>query len=150
MLRPVTLNDIISNISLLRENAGDRAVIRAIHFIEETKRAGDEAKALQNGDLWEFLKLVKASGNSSAKYLQNIYSNSDIENQNVTLALAVSEAVLSQEVVSRVHGGGFAGTIQAFVKNGNTDRYREVMDSIFGEGSCQFLKIRKYGGIKVL
>ena len=150
VLRPVTLNDIISNISLLREKAGDRAVIRAIHFIEETKRAGDEAKALQNGDLWEFLKLVKASGNSSAKYLQNIYSNSDIKNQNVTLALAVSEAVLSQEEVSRVHGGGFAGTIQAFVKNGNTDRYREVMDSIFGEGSCQILKIRKYGGIKVL
>ncbi len=150
VLRPVTLNDIISNISLLREKAGDRAVIRAIHFIEETKHAGEEAKALQNGDLWEFLKLVRASGNSSAKYLQNIYSNSDVAHQNVTLALAVSEAVLSQEEVSRVHGGGFAGTIQAFVKNGNTDHYREVMDSIFEEGSCQILKIRKYGGIKVL
>lgn len=150
VLRPVTLSDIISNITLLREKAGDRAVIRAIHFIEETKRAGDEAKALQNGDLWEFLKIVRASGNSSAKYLQNIYSNSDVMHQNVSLALAVSEAVLTNEEVSRVHGGGFAGTIQAFVKNSNTGRYREVMDSIFGEGSCQILKIRKYGGIKVL
>ena len=150
VLRPVTLEDILSNISVLREKAGDRAVLRAIHFVEETSRAGKEAKALQEGDLWEFLKLVKESGNSSSKYLQNIYSNSDVSHQNVSVALAVSESVLTNEEVCRVHGGGFAGTIQAFVKNTNTEHYKEVMDSIFGEGSCDIMSIRKYGGIRVL
>ena len=150
VLRPVTLDDIIANIGMLREKAGDRAVLRAIHFTEETTRAGKEASALKNGDLWEFLKLVKASGNSSAKYLQNVYTNNDVAHQNVSVALAVSEAVLGNEEVARVHGGGFAGTIQAFVKNDNAQHYREVMDSVFGEGACEILKIRKYGGIRVL
>lgn len=150
VLRPVTLNDIISNISTLREQAGDRAVLRAIHFVNETERAGKEAAALQSGDLWKFLQLVKESGNSSFKYLQNIYTNNDVTSQNVSIALAVSESVLTQEEVSRVHGGGFAGTIQAFVKNNNTTRYREVMDSVYGQGACDILKIRKYGGIRVI
>lgn len=150
VLRQVSLDDILSNINMLRQNAGDRAVLRAIHFTQETKRAGDEASALQSGDLWEFLKLVKASGDSSFKYLQNVYTNSDIEHQNVSLALAVSDTILGNEEVSRVHGGGFAGTIQAFVKNENTKRYQDAMDNIFGEGSCQILKIRKYGGMRII
>ena len=135
---------------MLREKAGDRAVLRAIHFVEESKRANQEAEALQHGDLWEFLKLVKESGNSSFKYLQNIYTNSDVTTQNVSIALAVSDSILTNEEASRVHGGGFAGTIQAFVKNDHAEKYREVMDSVFGEGSCDILKIRKYGGIKVI
>jgi galactokinase len=150
VLRPVSLDDILKNISMLREKAGDRAVLRAIHFVEESKRANQEAEALQHGDLWEFLKLVKESGNSSFKYLQNIYTNSDVTTQNVSIALAVSDSVLTNEEASRVHGGGFAGTIQAFVKNDHAEKYREVMDSVFGEGSCDILKIRKYGGIKVI
>lgn len=150
VLRPVSLDDILKNISMLREKAGDRAVLRAIHFVEESKRANMEAEALQHGDLWEFLKLVKESGNSSFKYLQNIYTNSDVTTQNVSIALAVSDSILTNEEASRVHGGGFAGTIQAFVKNDHAEKYREVMDSVFGEGSCDILKIRKYGGIKVI
>lgn len=150
VLRPVTMDDILSNITTLREEAGDRAVLRAMHFVEETKRAGEEARALNSGDLWEFLKLVRESGNSSFKYLQNIYTNSDVNTQNVSIALAVSESVLTGEEVARVHGGGFAGTIQAFVKNDNAEHYREVMDSVFGEGACDILKIRKYGGIKII
>lgn len=150
VLRPVTMDDILSNIAMLREKAGDRAVLRAMHFVEETKRASQEARALNLGDLWEFLKLVRESGNSSFKYLQNIYTNSDVNTQNVSIALAVSEAVLSGEEVARVHGGGFAGTIQAFVKNDNAEHYREVMDSVFGEGACDIMKIRKYGGIKII
>jgi galactokinase len=150
VLRPVTMDDILSNITTLREEAGDRAVLRAMHFVEETKRAGEEARALNSGDLWEFLKLVRESGNSSFKYLQNIYTNSDVNTQNVSIALAVSESVLTREEVARVHGGGFAGTIQAFVKNDNAEHYREVMDSVFGEGACDILKIRKYGGIKII
>ena len=150
VLRPVSLDDILKNISMLREKAGDRAVLRAIHFVEESKRANQEAEALQHGDLWEFLKLVKESGNSSFKYLQNIYTNSDVTTQNVSIALAVSDSILTNEEASRVHGGGFAGTIQAFVKNDHAEKYREVMDSVFGEGSCDILKIRKYGGMKVI
>ena len=150
VLRPVSLDDILNNITDLRAQAGDRAVLRAIHFVEENERVGKGVNALKNNDLQEFLAAVKASGNSSFKYLQNVYTSSDVKNQNVSVALAVSDAILGDNECSRVHGGGFAGTIQAFVKNGNTDKYKNAMDKIFGEGSCRILKIRKYGGIKVL
>ena len=150
VLRPVTLDDILDNITDLRAKAGDRAVLRAIHFVEEDARVAEGVNALKNNDLQQFLKVIRASGNSSFKYLQNIYTSSDVKTQNVSIALAVSDAVLTDEECSRVHGGGFAGTIQAFVKNENTDKYRQAMDKIFGEGSCRILKIRKYGGIKVI
>ena len=150
VLRPVSLDDILNNITELRTKAGDRAVLRAIHFVEENERVGKGVNALKNNDLQEFLAAVKASGNSSFKYLQNVYTSSDVKNQNVSVALAVSDAILGDDECSRVHGGGFAGTIQAFVKNENTDKYKNAMDKIFGEGSCRILKIRKYGGIKVL
>ena len=112
VLREITLDDILDNIRMLRESAGDRAVLRAIHFVNETKRAHDEAMALQNGDLPKFLNLVRKSGDSSFKYLQNVYTNSDVTVQNVSLALAISDSILGDDEVSRVHGGGFAGTIQ--------------------------------------
>ena len=95
-----------------------------------------------------FLKLVKQSGDSSFKYLQNVYTNKDVTTQNVSIALSVSDTVLGPDEASRVHGGGFAGTIQAFVKKENASRYQEYMDKVFGEGSCEILAIRKYGGIK--
>ncbi len=150
VLRPVSFEDIIENINMLREKAGDRAVLRAIHFVNETLRAQDEAEALKAGDLKEFLSLVKQSGDSSFKYLQNVYTNSDVTVQNVSLALAISDTVLTSEEVSRVHGGGFAGTIQAFVKKGNAKRYKKYMDKVFGDGSCEILAVRKYGGIRVI
>ena len=150
VLRPVSFEDIIDNIDVLRDKAGDRAVLRAIHFVNETLRAEDEAEALKSGDLKEFLSLVKQSGDSSFKYLQNVYTNSDVTVQNVSLALAISDTVLIPDEVSRVHGGGFAGTIQAFVKKGNAKRYKKYMDKVFGDGSCEILAIRKYGGIRVI
>lgn len=150
VLREITLDDILDNICMLRESAGDRAVLRAIHFVNETKRAHDEAMALQNGDLPKFLNLVRRSGDSSFKYLQNVYTNSDVTVQNVSLALAISDSILGDDEVSRVHGGGFAGTIQAFVKKENAANYREHMDKVFGSGACEVLAIRKYGGIRVL
>lgn len=149
-LRPVSFEDIIENIGMLREKAGDRAVLRAIHFVNETLRAQDEAEALKSGDLKEFLSLVKQSGDSSFKYLQNVYTNNDVTVQNVSLALAISDTVLTSDEVSRVHGGGFAGTIQAFVKKGNAKRYKKYMDKVFGDGSCEILAVRKYGGIRVI
>ena len=150
VLRPVDFEDIIDNIGMLRENAGDRAVLRAIHFVNESLRAQDESEALSDGNLKEFLSLVKQSGDSSFKYLQNVYTNKDVTVQNISLALAVSDTVLGPDEVARVHGGGFAGTIQAFVKKENANRYRKYMDKVFGEGSCEILSIRKYGGIRVL
>ena len=150
VLRPISLDDIISNIDMLRREAGDRAVLRAIHFVNETRRARSEADALNNNDVYGFIKLVKQSGDSSFKYLQNAYSNKDVTAQNVSLALAISESVLGPDEASRVHGGGFAGTIQAFVKKDNARMYQETMDKVFGEGSCEILSIRKYGGIRVL
>ena len=150
VLRPVSFEDLIENIDMLREKTGDRAVLRAIHFVNETLRAHDEAEALKAGDLKEFLSLVKQSGDSSFKYLQNVYTNSDVTAQNVSLALAISDTVLTPDEVSRVHGGGFAGTIQAFVKKGNAKRYKKYMDKVFGDGSCEILAVRKYGGIRVI
>lgn len=150
VLRPVTLDDILDNIDILREAAGDRAVLRAIHFVNETRRAHDEAEALKNSDLQGFLALVRKSGDSSFKYLQNVYTNSDVTVQNVSLALAISDSILGDDEVSRVHGGGFAGTIQAFVKRENAASYREHMDKVFGSGACEVLAIRKYGGMRII
>ena len=105
--------------------------------------------SLQSKNVDRFLELVKASGDSSYKYLQNVYANRDIEHQNISIALAVSEIFLKQNGVARVHGGGFAGTIQAFVRDETVESYQKIMEEIFGKGACQVLKIRKDGGIKV-
>ena len=147
-LRDVAYEDIINNIDRLRKEAGDRAVLRAIHFTKETKRAREEAKALKEHDIKTFLEIVRESSDSSFKYLQNVYTNKDVQNQSVSLALAVSDNILTKDEAARVHGGGFAGTIQAFVKTENAQRYKEEMDKVFGEGSCQVLEIRKEGGIR--
>ncbi len=148
-LRDVTPDMILDNIGKLREEAGDRAVLRTVHFVEETKRAREEADALARGEVKSFIKLVKASGNSSFKYLQNVYSNSDVTVQNMSLALAFSDSFLGEDEAARVHGGGFAGTVQAFVRKDNAPGYKELMDKIFGKGACEILSIRKYGGMEM-
>ena len=148
-LRDVDKNELIAGINKIREAYGDRAALRALHFAEENERAVLEAKALKDNDFEEFLRLFKSSGDSSYKYLQNVYTNHDVEHQNVSVGLCLSELVLGDKGVARVHGGGFAGTIQAFVKNDVVEQYKKAMDDLFGEGSCNVLMIRKYGGIKV-
>lgn len=150
VLLGLAVEDILENIVKVREQVGDRGVLRAIHFIRENERVQKEVSYLSDEDIVGFLKTVAASGNSSYKYLQNVYSNADVQHQNVSLALAISEDFLGDNGVSRVHGGGFAGTIQAFVKNDIVIEYQKIMDKIFGQGACSVLKIRKYGGMKVL
>lgn len=150
VLRQVPKTEILGKIQKIREVAGDRAALRAIHFVTENERVGQQVKALKIGEFQTFLNLVKASGDSSYKYLQNVYMNQDIEHQNVSLALALSEVVLDDNGVCRVHGGGFAGTIQAFVKKEAVLSYCNYMNEIFGKDSCQVYQIRKYGGIRVL
>ena len=141
---------IYSNLVKIREELGDRAALRAIHFFEENQRAISEAEALKTKDFKRFLQLVKESGDSSFKYLQNVYTNQDVRHQNISIALAYSDHLLNSSGVSRVHGGGFAGTIQAFVPLSQIAQYKEGMDSIFGKDACQALHIRKYGGILVI
>lgn len=150
VLRDIAAEDIFTNISDIRQKLGDRSVLRALHFVNENKRVKREVAALQADNISEFLKSVKESGDSSYKYLQNVYSNSDIEHQNVSLALAISEMFLGEDGVCRVHGGGFAGTIQAFVKKDMVEEYKECMDGVFGSGACSVLRIRKYGGIQII
>ena len=150
VLREVEQLDVIKSIPVLREKLGDRSVIRAMHFFEENERVKKEVDALRQGEMGAFLDTVKASGDSSFKYLQNVYANCDVANQNISVALLMSDITLKSNGVSRVHGGGFAGTIQAFVKNEMVLPYKMQMDAIFGEGSCKALRIRKYGGIKVI
>ena len=134
---------------LWKETSG-RAVLRAIHFYEEEERVLRGVKSLEESDYPGFLSVIKASGDSSAKYLQNIYSPKDVDSQNVTVALAVSESILGENGVCRVHGGGFAGTIQAFVKNEAVAAYKEQIEAIYGDDSCHVLKVRLQGGIRVL
>ena len=150
LLHGITLNDLLEKADEVREKAGDRAYLRAIHFITENVRVQKAVAALRAEDFAGFLDMIQASGNSSYKYLQNVYTSQDVQHQNVSVALAVSESILGNNGVCRVHGGGFAGTIQAFVKNEAVKEYKETLDKVFGEGACEVLKIRKYGGMKVL
>ena len=150
VLHGTALKDLLKNADEIREKAGDRAFLRAIHFVTENIRVQNAVAALRAEDFDGFLKMIKASGDSSYKYLQNVYTNQDVQHQNVSVALAVSDTILGSNGVCRVHGGGFAGTIQAFVKNEAVKEYKETLDKVFGEGACAVLKVRKYGGMKVL
>ena len=150
VLHGVKIEELYEKSAEIREKAGDRAYLRALHFVNENVRVQQEVVALKNGKFEEFLSVVKASGDSSFKYLQNVYTNHDVQYQNVSIALAISDTILGDDGVCRVHGGGFAGTIQAFVKNEAVEKYKKNMDHIFGEGSCSVLKIRKFGGMKVM
>lgn len=150
VLREVDEDKFYANISDIREKVGDRPVVRAMHFFFDHNTVTKEVNALEAGDFEEFKKHISASGNSSFKYLQNVYPASDVANQGLSVGLGVSERILGSKGAVRVHGGGFAGTIQAFVPNDMVSEYREEMDKLFGEGSCHVLKVRKYGGMKVL
>ena len=150
VLRDVSLQEVLTNAGTIRAELGDRAFLRALHFTQENIRVQKQVAALQENDIAEFLKQIKASGDSSYKYLQNVYTNQDVAHQNVSVALAVSEILLGKEGANRVHGGGFAGTIQAFVPNAMVAAYKAGMVQVFGEGSCEVLKVRKYGGMRVL
>lgn len=149
-LREVDKDDFYLNLPKIREILGDRAVLRAMHLFEENKRVDQQVKALEEGNFDTFKKLIKESGDSSFKYLQNVYSSHDLTNQSVSIGLAISDISLGDKGVSRVHGGGFAGTIQAFVPNDIVSMYKKNMEHVFGEGACHVLKVRPYGGMKVL
>ena len=147
VLREVDEKEFYNRLPEVRKSVNDRAVLRAIHLFEENKRVEKAVKALNDRDFDAFKAVIKASGDSSYKYLQNIYSNLDYVNQAVSIAISLTEMILGDNGVCRVHGGGFAGTIQAFVKDEYVETYKNEIEKYFGEGSCHILKVRKYGGI---
>ena len=150
-LREIEKTAFFENIGKLREICGDRAVLRAMHYFAENARVKSGAEALKEGDFEGFLRLVASSGNSSYKYLQNIYDPKNPKEQGLALALALSEELLAgKPAASRVHGGGFAGTIQAFVPKKCVGEYFGKMSRVFGEGSCLELSVRGEGAIVVM
>ncbi len=148
VLRDVSVTDFRTAIPALRQECGDRAVLRATHFYADDHRALLEAAALKNGDFDFFLSLVNQSGLSSALHLQNTWSVHDTRQQAIPLALAEAERLLDGGAC-RVHGGGFAGTIQAWVPNGDLEQFKAGMEALLGEGKCHILHIRPQGGCVV-
>ncbi|MCD7742340.1 MAG: galactokinase [Ruminococcus sp.] len=149
VLREVDRAQVIENMPVLREKLGDRAVLRALHFFGDSARVGKESAMLKSHDFKKFLTLVNESGDSSYKYLQNIYPASDPTRQGLSLALYLASDILEGEGACRVHGGGFGGTIQAFVPNYKLDEFKHRMENVFGEGSCYVLSVRPFGGTEV-
>ncbi len=150
VLREVDEEAFYRTIPALRERVGDRAVLRAIHFFDENRRAKEEAEKLKENDFEAFRELVMESGRSSLMKLQNVFASSDPFNQGLTLALALTEKVLGKRGAYRVHGGGFAGTIQAYVPEDLLEEYKSKMESVFGKGACYVLDVRSAGGTKII
>ncbi len=150
VLRGITEADLIANAPVLRKTVGDRALLRALHFVRENARVVKTAEALKAGNIDAFLAGVIASGDSSYKYLQNVYTVKNVGEQGLSLALAIAEGLLAgRGCAYRVHGGGFAGTTQAFVRRELAEDYKAVTDSVFGEGACMTLSIRPLGAIRI-
>lgn len=144
LLSEVSVDAFYQAMPELRKKVSDRALLRAMHYFDEDMRVPEEAKALKNADREGFLSLVKASGKSSFERLQNVCSGDPAE-RSVALALAVSEKIFNGKGATRVHGGGFAGTIQAFVPVEDAEAYREQMERVFGENTCYQLCVRPVG-----
>jgi len=121
-----------------------------MNFFEENKRVCECVEKLQENDFIRFKSIIKSSGDSSFKYLQNVFSQHNVNEQSMSIALFMTEKILGNHGVCRVHGGGFAGTIQAFVDEDYVQTYKQSIESVFGKGACLVLKIRKYGAMKVM
>lgn len=148
-LREVEFEDYWANIAKIRKQTGDRAVLRAFHFYTDNLLALKQAQALEKEDFYGFLALVQYSGKSSAEHLQNLYCTSQPEAQAVVLTIAAARRLLEGKGAVRVHGGGFAGTVQAYVPFDMVETFRAGMEAILGEGCCHFLTVRPGGGVVI-
>lgn len=149
-LRQMDMKTLMSDIKSLRQSVGDRAVLRAIHFFNENERVEAQTSALLKKDIDTFFDYVLRSGRSSFMYLQNVFTTKNVFEQGLSLAICLTDnALRGKGGAFRVHGGGFAGTIQAFVPHKEVEAYRQIIDTTFGDGACHVLRIRKYGAIKV-
>ncbi len=150
VLRGITEEQIVENIARLRTETNDRAILRALHFVRENERVGKIKDALQKKDVDAFLKLVSESGRSSFEYLQNVYPAGAPQEQGLSLALAMADRFLaSHKGAARVHGGGFAGTVQVFVPRADAPAFSEMMDGVFGKGATMVLSIRSVGATRL-
>ncbi len=149
VLRQVNMEQVIEIIPEIREKVGDRAILRAIHFQGDNQRVVEQVSALEKNDFKAFLDMVIESGFSSYMYNQNIFPVNNVREQGVSLALALSHLILKGEGAWRVHGGGFAGTIQAFVPKPLLEKYISTLEHVFGKGACQSLFIRNQGSVEV-
>jgi len=153
VLRETDRAAVMANLPMLREKCGDRAVLRALHFLAENERVGAQVDALKAGDTAEFFRGVLASGASSFRYLQNVYTTKNVAEQGLSLALCLTEAYLTEhcgaDAAWRVHGGGFAGTIQAFVPAAAAEGYAAHMRAVFGENAVYTLRVRPEGAIRL-
>ncbi|WP_300747667.1 galactokinase family protein [uncultured Brachyspira sp.] len=141
--REISKKDLTDNASKLRVKAGDRAMMRVYHFLEENERVINQINALKNDDINTYIKLMNESGLSSFMYLQNCYSITSSKNMGVALAICLTKDFLKGEGAYRVHGGGFAGTIQALIPLDKTEEYKKYMNAVFGEGSAVKIKVRQ-------
>lgn len=146
VLRQVAYEDFFAALPELQTKVNDRALIRAIHFYNDNRRVEDAVSCLEQGNFDGFLADINASGRSSFMYNQNVFTTKNPTDQRLSLALAISGQVLGDRGAYRVHGGGFAGTIQAFVPNDLLEQYSTVLEGVFGEGTCHVLQVRPVGG----
>lgn len=149
VLREFSESQVLENIPGLRKEVSDRAILRAIHFYRDDQRVVDQVAALEVGDFSGFLDLVNESGRSSWMLLQNCYVPGAIQRQGLTIALTISKALLEGRGAWRVHGGGFAGTIQTFVPDELMPEYKSQIEAVFGRGSCHAVCIRPAGALKM-
>ncbi len=149
-LRDADIDRFYAEMGTLRRDCGDRAVLRAFHFFNEHARVLEQRKALKSGDFEGFLELVNQSGQSSYDYLQNLYSVSNVSEQGLSLAIALTKRFLGGRGACRVHGGGFAGTIQCYIPTEMLGDYKEMIEKVFGAGSCSVLSIRPVGGYEIV
>jgi galactokinase len=140
--RDITLQQLLDNAGPLRKEAGDRSLLRAYHFLKENERVDAMMESLADGDVMRYLTLVKASGSSSFRFLQNMYPDDDPGRQGLSTAIALTEEFLGGEGACRVQGGGFAGTIQAYIPNDRIEEYRSLMEGVFSPGCVRSLSIR--------
>lgn len=148
-LRDIPEEQFYDNIPALRKSCGDRAILRAMHFYEDDKRVAREVAALKENNFKAFRKEIIQSGRSSFMYLQNVYTNRFPQAQAVSILLALCEKMLKGKGAWRVHGGGFAGTLQAFVPNDMVDNFKKEIEKVAGEGACHILNIRPTGGTRI-
>ncbi|MBO4432775.1 MAG: galactokinase [Clostridia bacterium] len=148
-LRDANEQRFYDNMGTFRKKFGDRAVLRAFHFFNEQKRVELQRQALKDKDFEKFLYYVNESGESSYKYLQNLYSNSNVNEQGLSLAIALTKQFLKGKGACRVHGGGFAGTIQCYIPNDVFEDYKKMIEYVFGKGACVPLLVRPVGGCEV-
>ena len=150
-LREVSIDEFFNNLKDIRQAVNnDRAILRAIHYFNDSDRAVAETEAIEKGDFKEFCRLNRESGRSSFMYLQNVYASSMPKAQAVSLTIALCEEILGDRGSFRVHGGGFAGTVQAFVPNDMVDEFKSRIEAVLGEGMCHILSIRPVGGYRLV